>query len=250
MKELYDQHESLKTINKQIGFIIAFKDKIQFPQDNMAFVIIDSPYNITFYPQDYHWYNTVDLGKDVKSLWSGTCIMPFQKNGLSLSIENFKQEILTQFFNSKHLQKLIKENNKDITFSYDSIISIQLYDEWYYDTVTQSIESLNKKWVNNIVNEEFRPDAQTSFTNLYIGGAHCKTSVNIWSMEGAVESGKIISNLILNKYKKQSTFIHQHKSHPIIESLGKIDDMLYILNLPNILDTILIIIVIWIILRK
>jgi uncharacterized protein with NAD-binding domain and iron-sulfur cluster len=252
IKDLYEQHETLKTINKQIGFVIAFKEKIKFPQDNMAFVIVDSPYNITFYPQDYHWYNNIDLGKDVKSLWSGTCIMPFQNNGLSLSIEKFKQEILKQFFNSKHLEKLIKENNKDVTevFSYKSVVSIQLYDEWYYDTNTQSIESINKKWVNNIVNEELRPDAQTSFTNLYIGGAHCKTSVNIWSMEGAVESGKIVSNLILNKYKKQPTYIYQHKSNAIIETLGILDNMLYAFDLPNILDIILMIVIIWIILRK
>ena len=250
MKELYNQHEALKTVNKQIGFVIAFKEKIKFPQNNMAFVIIDSPYNITFYPQDYHWCQNVDLGKNAQSIWSGTCIMPYQNNGLSLSIEDFKQEILTQFFNSKHLQKLIKENNQNLTFSYSTIISIQLYDEWYYDETTKSIESINKKWVNNIVNEEFRPNAETTFKNLYIGGAHCKTSINIWSMEGAVESGKTVSNLILDKYKKQPTYIYKHTSHPIIETLGNIDNILHTLQLPNILDVILMIIIIWIIFRK
>jgi hypothetical protein len=69
-------------------------------------------------------------------------------------------------------------------------------------------------------------------------------------MEGAVESGKTVSNLILDKYKKQPTYIYKHVSHPIVESLGNIDNILYTLQLPNILDVILMIVIIWIIFRK
>ena len=69
-------------------------------------------------------------------------------------------------------------------------------------------------------------------------------------MEGAVESGKIVSNLILNKYKNQPTYIYQHKSNAIIETLGVLDNIFYAFDLPNILDIILMIVIIWIILRK
>lgn len=52
-------------------------------------------------------------------------------------------------------------------------------------------------------------------------------------MEGAVESGKNTSNIILDKYKKEKCYQYKHQSHPIIKSLSKIDDILYSINLSN-----------------
>lgn len=248
MNTLYELHKSLETINNQIGFIIAFKEKIHFPQRNYGFVIIDSPYNITFYPQDHHWCNSVNLGQDVKSLWSGTCIMPYKDGGLTKNIDEFKTSILDQFFNSQHLIKMIKENNIGMDFSKSMVLLIDIYDEWEYKD--GMIESSNKKWVNNIMNEEFRPVAKTEYENMYIGGAHCKTSINIWSMESAVESGKLVSNEILNKYSKEQCYIHNHDSNAIIKLLAHMDDILYNMNLPNILDIIIVVIITWIILKK
>jgi len=213
----------------------------------MAFVIMDSPFNITFYPQEEHWCNDVNLGNDVGSLWSGTCVLPYRNDGLSLDVDAFKKEILSQFINSSHLQQLLKQHNNDFKFS---PITIELYDEWYYDDKNKTLESINKKWVNNIVNEEYRPEPFTEFDNLYIGGAHCKTSINIWSMEGAVESGKMVTNLILTKYKMPTAYIYKHVFNRPIRLLQTIDDVLYTLGAPNVLDVILIIIIIWLILRK
>ena len=48
--------------------------------------------------------------------------------------------------------------------------------------------------------------------NLFLSGAHTKTTINIWSMEGAIESGKITANHILHKYNK-------HKSPPYWQAL-------------------------------
>ena len=48
--------------------------------------------------------------------------------------------------------------------------------------------------VTNIYNQSFRPDCNTEFLNLYLDGSHINTTIEIWSMEGAVESGKMISN--------------------------------------------------------
>ena len=41
---------------------------------------------------------------------------------------------------------------------------------------------------------------KTEYENLFLSGAHTKTSINIWSMEGAIESGKITANYILDIY--------------------------------------------------
>ena len=62
-------------------------------------------------------------------------------------------------------------------------------------------------------------------------------------MESAIESSKIISNIILKKYNKPLTYIYNHNSNNILTNLIKTsDDILYIFNLPHILDIFIIII--------
>ena len=68
----------LNVINNQIGFVISFNKKFIYENNNDCFVLVDSPNNITFYPQDSHWDKSILLGKignnQIKSLWSGTLI--------------------------------------------------------------------------------------------------------------------------------------------------------------------------------
>jgi cytochrome b involved in lipid metabolism len=238
---------NLQTINNQIGFHIQFKKKIKLPKKNIAFVIIDSAYNITFYPQDYHFDKTVKLNKngdtgEIISHWSGTCIMPYnqgalyKKSALELSRQELMNEILYQLLNSKHLKKIVLDNNPGMQFDLSLVANAEIYDEWKTNNLTKLLEANNKKWVNNIFNEKDRPDQKTSIKNLYIGGAHTKTTINIWSMESAVESGKIVANHILEKYKLPSSIIHSHNSNIIIKLFQFLDDILYTLGLPSIVD--------------
>jgi uncharacterized protein with NAD-binding domain and iron-sulfur cluster len=233
MNKLHEQHLSIKTINNQIGFYIAFDKKINFPKDKNAFVIIDSPYNITFYSQDEHWCKNINLGENVKSLWSGTCIIP--QEGIQLTREKFMEEVVKQIFDSKSLLEMLK-NEGSIK---ESIVSSEIYDEWIYQD--GQLESINRKWNNNVSNEKHRPEQKTDFENFYIGGAHTKTSINIWTMESAVESGKIVSNLILRKNDLKETTLVIHESIWVVKIVQNIDDILYTYNLPNIIDVIVII---------
>jgi len=242
MDNLYNQHLSLKTVNNQIGFYIAFSKKINFPKDKNAFVIIDSPFNITFYPQDEHWSKNVNLGENVKSLWSGTCIFP--QSGIELTREQFIAEIIKQIFDSKSLIEMLKKENKEDNFK-ENIISAEIYDEWIYND--GQLESTNKKWNNNVFNEKHRPEQKTEFDNLYIGGSHTKTTINIWTMESAVESGKIVSNIILRKNDLKEATLITHESSWFIKFMQSIDDILYTYNLPNVVDMIIVLIMILII---
>lgn len=231
MDELYKQHLLIQTINNQIGFYIAFDKKINFPKDKNAFVIIDSPYNITFYPQDEHWCKNTNLGKNVKSLWSGTCIIP--QEGIQLSRENFIKQVIQQIFDSKSLLEMLGGGNFK-----ENIISAEIYDEWVYKD--GQLESTNKKWNNNVSNEKHRPEQKTDYENFYIGGSHTKTSINIWTMESAVESGKLVSNLILRKNDLKLATLVTHQSVWLLKKIQNIDNILYRNNLPNIIDVILI----------
>ena len=78
MQDLYNNFKSLtdNTKSKHISFRIGINKEIKYPIDNIAFVMNDSEFNITWYPQEKHWKKKPKM----MSLWSGT-IIDFEKNG-------------------------------------------------------------------------------------------------------------------------------------------------------------------------
>ena len=250
MKNMYNQYLNLNTVNNQISFRLGFNKKINFSQNNLGFVLVDSPYNITLYSQKDNWCSDVDIGKNLEDLWSGTIIQPYnngslyKKNALSLTKKQLINEIIHQVLECKELIKNIKDNNKGYILKKEDIIYSEIFEDWYYDN--NMLKTKNKKWVNNFLNEEYRPKAKTDFNNLHITGSHCKTSVNIWSMESATESGKITSNELLKKYNKDKAKLFTHRSLIFFIILQKIDDLLYYLYLPQLVDCIIILVILFI----
>jgi protoporphyrinogen oxidase len=242
MNDLYIQHSKMnrETDSVQISFRLGFDKNIRFPSTNAAFVMPDSEYNITWYPQEHHWNADVPLdntGK-IKSLWSGTLIQTYNigtlygKKAIDLTNKELIKEIIYQITRSKSFQKMINENN-GFGISEDDVIYSEIWNPE------------NLKWVNNDKNEEFRPNQVTEFDNMFIAGSHTKTSTNIWSMESAVESGKIAAGLITKKYGKSSIYVYTHDDHWIVKFLQKIDNILYAINLPNLVDIIILLTIVF-----
>ena len=233
-------------INNQISFRLGFDKKINFGQKTTGYVLIDSKYNITFYPQEDSWEDNVKLGMNgkIKTLISGTIILPYnkglkyKKSALSLKLNELKEEIIEQMFTSEDFRYYLnksKVGRKNIIFK-------EVFDDWYEDG--RLLKSKNRKWVNNIFNEKYRLEHKTDISNMFICGSHCKTSINIWSMEGAVESGKICSNEIL-KGTGKDVYTYKHGSKGIILFLKKIENIFYMLKLRNIIIELLLIFIIY-----
>lgn len=232
---------NLVTINNQISFRLGFKIKLKLPKKRLGFVLLDSPYNITFYLQEDSWDKNIKLDKnnEVKTLISGTLIQPYENGSLynktatSLSKKKLLDEIQHNIINDKHFNSLLKNKKK---LSKNDVIFREIFTDWIEKN--GRLTSLNKKWVNNSLNQEFRPTGSTHIKNMFLAGSHNKTTVDVWSMEGAIESGKDVSNLILSKYNKSNIYVYKHLINFGI--ISTIDDVLYKLNLPHIIDTILI----------
>ena len=253
---LISKLENGNIVNNQISFRLGFSNKINFGSKDLAFVLVDSEYNITFYNQADHWNENVNLGMDgkIKTLLSGTLILPYQKGKMynkpatSLKKEELLDEIVKQFKDSIQFNVLIKNNNEDIDDHlklYDNIIYREIFEDWIEtpqkDGSTRLI-SKNLKWVNNSINEEYRinqyyPDI---CKNLFFSGSHTKTSINIWSMEGSVESGLMTINKILEYYgRKDKVDIHKHETEPYLNILHVVDNLLHSFGLPSITDVII-----------
>jgi cytochrome b involved in lipid metabolism len=201
----------------QISFRFGFRKKISFEKHNIAFVLMDSEYNITFYPQDEHWSSDVKLGP-VVSLWSGTIING--KNAVKLRPKELLKEVKRQFLQSKYIRDFISE---------EDIVYEEIFEDWYWSESQQRLVSRNPKWVNSV--NEVRELNTTEYPNVWKAGAHTKTTMDVWSMESAVESGKLVSNLILEKYNLKKCLVMSHDV-----DIGKIDDPFYDLGLPHIID--------------
>ena len=69
-------------------------------------------------------------------------------------------------------------------------------------------------------------------------------------MEGAIESGKITANYILDKYNKPNIYYFKHNDNPFyIKLIHYIDNILYKLCLPNIITLLIIVIFFYILYR-
>jgi uncharacterized protein with NAD-binding domain and iron-sulfur cluster len=227
------------TNSKQISFRIGLDVPINLPNDRMCFVMSDSEFNITWYPQEKHWYPGVNLGINadntpIKSLWSGSLLdsetpgQLFHKTSTHLTKHQLREEIKYQILRSESFQQLLPN------ITTDNIIYMEIWYEWE-ETPEGMLEQSYSKWVTTFENEQYRPVNKTNISNLYLGGAHTKTSMNIWSMEGAVESGKLAANEVCEKYSSPKVNIIEHSDPSWTTPFKIIDDILYDINLPNIL---------------
>lgn len=228
MNKLAELHRNLQINNKQISFRLGFTKKINFSIDNIGIVLADSKYNITFYPQENFFTVPIDLNYKLKSLWSGTCVQIHD----NISKEDLINNIINQIINCEELQNNIYQNS-GFKLSNSDFIYTEIYDDWYWEN--NNLQTKNKKWVNTYFNEKFKPTQTTEYKNLYLAGGHTKTTLRIWSMESACESGKICANLILKKYNKPKAFIYRHNKPSYLSFFNNIDDLLYNYKLPNIL---------------
>lgn len=241
----------------QVSFRIGFVDEILTPQKYMAFILPDSEFNITFYFQNWVWHPDVYLGPGNKTLISGTaCIsyVPgkiFNKPITDLTESEFEEEILFQMFRCKNLNEIISKNNLGKKLSDFKINIFEIWKGWHFrkPESNQKLKFDEMKWVNSTNTNLFMPEIITSFPNLFLAGAHIKSSVDLYSMETACATGRDAAFKIIGQNQRALVI-----NKPIwMSSASKLDNVLYKFNLPSIIDITLIVlflIIIFFIIRK
>lgn len=234
--------------HKQISFVFAFDRQIRLAQKNQVFAFPNSEFIITLYPLD----NFLEAGdpyfeSDTRrhSLWGGTVTVAYVPSRISgkraeqLSPEDLLDEIYVQIFRSKELIREIETHNT-YKVSDLQLVRSAIWKEWKYDPDQQLLYS-EPKWVNSLQTYPHRPLQDSGIANMRLGGAHTKVSTDVWSMEGGVESGKKVAQLILGSTVKVRIFDH---SSPIyLRPFQLVDNWLYRSKLPNILDVLIILFV-------
>lgn len=219
----------------QVSFRIGFSEKILWPVERTAIIAADSEFNITLFAQEQVWPSDVSLGTGIKSLWTGTaCVArePGRVYGLPLTQctkEQFIEEVLVQLHDCHGLDFLIKEANNGKGLKNFPIVKFEVWHEWLFSP--KGIKPKQPKWVNTINTQPYLPSQATPVPNLVLAGAHTKTTTDLWSIEAAVESGRLAVKVI----EPGTKVISQYK--PLFfRIISSIDDICFAVGAPHILD--------------
>ena len=234
----------------QVSFRLAFSERIKFPRERAAVVVSDSEFNLTLFAQEQVWGKEVDLGRNVKSLWTGTsCNSSFPGKIFHKPVENctkeeFIEEVKAQIYSCGALDELIREANDGRSLKAFACFHVEVWHEWQFSP--EGIKHLQPKWVTTTHTQAYMPPQTTPVANLFLAGSHTINQANVWSIEGAVESGRRAAKAIDNRVQ----VLDQYKPgwHLV---LSRIDDMLYALGGPQLIDCILLFILLttlWILL--
>jgi len=220
----------------QVSFRVAFSEEIKFPRERTAVVVSDSEFNLTLFAEEQVWDKEVDLGENIRSLWTGTsCIscVPgriYRKPVNTCTKEEFTEEVKAQILSCAALDELIKEANNGKGLKDFPIMKLEVWHEWVFSP--EGISSPQPKWVNSTNTEPYLPANRTPVPNLFLAGAHTKTQVQVWSIEGAVESGRRAAKAIDDKVEVLDQF------RPLwFKALSGIDDILYSIKAPQLIDS-------------
>jgi hypothetical protein len=77
----------------------------------------------------------------------------------------------------------------------------------------------------------FMPPQTTPVANLFLAGSHTRTQAHVWSIEGAVESGRRAAKAIDSRVGVIDQYIPGW-----IRMISKIDDVFYAVKAPHVVD--------------
>jgi hypothetical protein len=203
-----------------VSFSIGFKRAISWGERARVAKIISSPFNITLYRQDELWDSDVNLGDGILSLWSGTCCISYQKGMVydktleELTREEFEVEVITQLKSCPHFM-----GSLDGEFSYDRF---EVWYDWKFGSL--GVSNTEPKFVDSYNTQAHQlKKSSTGRSNIFITGAHMRTSMDLWSMEAAAESGlncavEISGGGVRYELKKPKIFLllKSVSSHPYL----------------------------------
>lgn len=227
----------------QVSFRLAFAEPIQWPRPRIALILADSEFNLTLFPQETAWRPGEYLGEGIQSLWTGTACVSDEPGRLygrplaKCSRSQFLDEVRAQLFGCEGLDALIREANGGRSLQSFPLLRLEVWGEWHFSH--RGIEGLQPKWVNSTVTQPFLPSQRTPIRNLLLAGAHTATQADLWSIEGAVESGRRAARLL-----DSSVNVLPQYRPAWLRLLRSLDNLCYSVRLPHLMD-ILLILLIW-----
>lgn len=218
----------------QISFRIAFRETVRWPRARAAFIVGDSPWNLTLFAQEQAWLPGESIGEGVGSLWTGTacaCTVPglFGVPATDCTRQGFEEDVLAQLRECGALDSILREANDGHGFEDLTIVRFEVWHEWEFHP--QGVRGSQPKWVNDTTRQPHLPSQRTGLQNLALAGAHTRTDADLWSIEGAVESGRRAAKIFDHRVP-----VIDQPTPWWIRAARVVDDRLYALGLPHLIE--------------
>ena len=124
---------------------------------------------------------------------------------------------------------MVKEANDGRSWKTVPIVRVEVWHEWLFSPA--GIRPPQPKWVNTTKTEPYQPTQATPVPNLVLAGAHTQTEAEVWSIEGAVESGRRAARVIESSVR----VIPQHKP-AWLRAISAVDNACFAVGAPHVLD--------------
>lgn len=227
-KHLYELADECKS--NQMGINIYFNTLIKFKTKSI-YALEDSDWNLIIEPKDSNWKQSVEMG-----IWSVSIpddnlfSKRLNKKLKDCNPNEIYEEVWYQISNSRIFDaiELAKEQIVPIYFN--------IWDGW--ELTKDNVTNKEPYFWNATSTFSKRPPQFIGMKDIFLAGAHTKTSYYHYWVEGACESGLECAKLL--DYRVE---VIKHERLKIFKLFHKIDKLLYDEYLPNIFDISLILIV-------
>lgn len=219
------------------GIQFFLREEVNLVKGHITF--IDSPWALTALTQAAFW-SEIDFAKrygngSVKdclsvdiSNWDAPGIL-YGKPAKQCSPKQVANEVLAQIRYHK---------------TFGDLLPNKLIHSWFLDpgihwnAETKRNSNDTPLLVNTAGSWKDRPDASTDIPNLFFAGDFVRTNIDLATMEGANESGRMAANAILEQTGSNKTPAELFKlwKNPLLAPLQETDAVLYKAGLPNALD--------------
>ena len=234
----------------QLSVYYYINKKIFFDHTNTCGYLPNTPWLLMVLPTGHIWgdeYMAKYCNSEIKEVISVGICEPYVK-GLYIkkpwsecTPEEIRIETWYQLINDSDFKNNVCIED-GISISELKIIDFKMWDSFIYRD--GKIDTYEPKWANNINTIQYRPKSITPISNLFLAGAYTNTTTGIYSMESAVESGKIAAkNLCKYDNKPENIVLINKKRNIFSYPIRYIDNLIYKQQYINIVIHILLLVI-------
>lgn len=248
--EIWNADESFRNLEPLADLSRQIQCSMQFYFDKRAFFhrkyslayLPTCPWGIIIEPEGTVWQGTYDLekhcGEKIRDVWSvGVCAtyvkgLLYDKAFVDCTSEEIALEVWYQVQQAPGFnENVCVEDGSSFSDLYP--MYYKLWNSFQFEN--GKMDTWEPKFANNACTKKLRPKTATNIPNFYFSGAFCDTSVSIYCMEGATESGISAANEILKSEQiPYVPIIKSERAMPYLLAIPRaFDYMLYKWKLPH-----------------
>jgi hypothetical protein len=226
-----------------VQYFLDRKVTLNHPHAVHGVYLPDSPWSIMIQLQGDAWEDRVNLPErtrgEVRDVWSvGICVtdrpgIRIKKAFVDCTPAEVEEEAWAQVMACQGLHASACPEG-GVRLDEVKVVGFYMWDS--FTLKNGKLQTWEPRWTNNAGTLRLRPGTRTAFRNLMLAGAYTRTSLEIYCMEGACESGRRAAAAIVSDLGAGAPvriYTHNRPRPLIFGPLRLLDRVLFQLGLPH-----------------